>query len=170
MHVATEVYREVTDIETVKIPEDFFNKTFIRHLIFGTGETSKRNERVHALHWNHPEYRFNRARFRGDGRIYTSGAMKYLTIVKKHLTMDLERFMTRAVFVLCPGLSRKGIWAVINGITNDSKSEREIEFIGKKPSRRSTNEDSVIRAVIEEHRAVLGLANQTDKISELKKG
>jgi hypothetical protein len=31
------------------------------------------------------------------------------------------------------------------------------------------NEDSVIRAVIQEHRAVLELANPTEKISELKK-
>jgi len=31
------------------------------------------------------------------------------------------------------------------------------------------NEDSVIRAVIQEHRAVLELANPTEKISELNK-
>jgi hypothetical protein len=77
--------------------------------------------------------------------------------------------MIRAVFALYPSISRNGKWAIINGITNDRKHEDQIEFVGEKTSRRSTNEASIIRAVIREHRAVLGLANPTDKISELKK-
>jgi len=58
---------------------------------------------------------------------------------------------------------------MINGITKDRKREDEVEFVDKKTSRRSTNEASVIRAVIQEHRAILGLANPTEKVSELKK-
>jgi hypothetical protein len=77
--------------------------------------------------------------------------------------------MIRAVFALYPGLSREGKWAIINGITKDRKHEDEIEFVDKKTSRRNTNEASVIRAVIQEHRAVLGLVNPADKISELEK-
>jgi hypothetical protein len=50
-----------------------------------------------------------------------------------------------------------------------SQHEDEIEFVDKKASHRGTNIASVIRVLIEEHHAVLGLANQTDKISELKK-
>jgi hypothetical protein len=52
---------------------------------------------------------------------------------------------------------------------NDRNYGNEVEFVDKKESNQSTNENSVIRAVIEEHRAVLGLANPTDKISALKK-
>jgi len=83
--------------------------------------------------------------------------------------MNLECFMIRAVFALYAGISCKGIWAIINGITNDRRHEDEVEFVDKKASKVSTNEASAIRAVIKEHRAVLGLANPTDKISELKK-
>jgi hypothetical protein len=95
--------------------------------------------------------------------------MKYPTNLKDHLTVNLERFMIRAVVALYLGLSRNGQWAIINGVTNDRKREDEVEFVDKKTSRRSTNEASGIRAVTEEHRAVLGLVHPTDKISELKK-
>jgi hypothetical protein len=95
--------------------------------------------------------------------------MKYITNLKNHLTMNLERFMIRAVFALYPGIARKGKWAITNGVTNDRKHEQEIEFVGEKASNESTNEATVIRAAIQEYRAVLGLANTTDKISELKK-
>jgi hypothetical protein len=137
--------------------------------MLGTGETRTENELVHVLHENFAEFRFEGTRYRGDRDTYTYGAMKYLTNLKKHLRMNLERFMICAVFAIYPGLSRKGISAIINGITNDRKHEDYIEFVDEKKSRRSTNEASVIRAVIQEHRAVSGLANSREKISELKK-
>ena len=111
---------------------------------------------MYALHENFAEFRFERTRYKGDGNIYTYGVMKYITNLKKHLTENLERFMKRAVFALYPGISRKGIWAMINGITNDRKYKDEIEFVDMKTSRRSTNEASVIRAAVQEHRAALG--------------
>jgi hypothetical protein len=77
--------------------------------------------------------------------------------------------MIRAVFALYPGISRKGKWAIINGITNDRKHEDEVEFVDKKASNESTDEASVIRAVIQEHRAVSGLTNPTEKVLDLKK-
>jgi len=45
--------------------------------------------------------------------------MKYIANLKNHLTMNLERFMIRAVFARYPCISRKGIWAIITGITKD---------------------------------------------------
>jgi len=137
--------------------------------MLGTGETRRQNELVHALHDKHPFYSFNGTRYKGDQDIYTYGAMKYITNLKNHLTTNLERFMIRAVFALYPGLSRNGKFAIINGITKDRKHEGEVEFVDKKTSKESTNEASVTRAAIQEHRAVLGLVNPTDKISELKK-
>jgi hypothetical protein len=90
--------------------------------------------------------------------------------------MNLECFMIRTVFALYGGISCKGIWAIINGITNGRRYEDEVAFVDMRVSNGSTNEASVIRAVIQEHRAViqehravLGLANPTDKISALKK-
>jgi len=124
---------------------------------------------VRALHEKHPFYSFNGTRCRGDRDIYDYGAMKCITNLKNHLTTNLERFLIRAVVALYPGLSRNGKWAIINGIMKDRKREDEVEFVDKKTSRRSTNEASVIRAVIQEHRAILGLANPTEKVSELKK-
>jgi len=132
-------------------------------------EARRENVLVHALHEKHSFYSFEGTRYKGDRDIYAYGAMKYLANLKNHLTVNLERFMIRAVFALYPGLSRKGKWAIINGITNDRQHEDEIEFVDKKATHRSTNEDSVIRAVIQEHRAVLGLVNPAEKVSELEK-
>jgi hypothetical protein len=169
MHLAREMYRDVAHMETVEIPDEFFHKTFIRHLMLGTGEARKENVLVHALHENYPEYRFDGTRYRVDSCIYAYGPKKYLTNLKNHLTMYPERFMICAVFALYPGISRKGFWAIINGITNDRKYEDEIEFVDKKTSRRSTNGASVIRATIQEHRAVLGLLSPTGKLPNMKK-
>jgi len=169
MHLVREMYRDVVHMETVEIPGEFFDKTLIRQLMLGTEKARRENVLVHALHEKHSFYSFEGTRYKGDWDIYSYGAMKYLTNLKNHLTANFERFMIRAVFALYPGLSRKGKWAIINGITNDRQHEDEIEFVDKKATHRSTNEDSVIRAVVQEHRAVLGLANPTDKISELKK-
>jgi hypothetical protein len=124
---------------------------------------------VRALHEKHPFYSFNGTRCRGDRDIYDYGAMKCITNLKNHLTTNLERFLIRAVVALYPGLSRNGKWAIINGIMKDRKREDEVEFVEKKASNESTNEASVIRAVIQEHRAVLGLVNPAEKVSELKK-
>jgi len=119
MHLAREMYRDVTQIETVEIPDESIDKTFIQHLMLGTEKARKENVLVHTLHEKHPFYRFNGTRYKGDSNIYDYGAMKYLTNLKNHLTMNLERFMIRAVFALYPGLSRYGIWAIIDAITKD---------------------------------------------------
>jgi len=66
MHLAREMYEDVAHMETVEIPDEFFDKTFIRHLMLGTAETRRENERVHALHENFAEFRFESNRYRGD--------------------------------------------------------------------------------------------------------
>jgi len=169
MQLAREIDEDVAHMETVEVPDEFFDMTFIRRLMLGTEKARRENERVHGLHEKHPIYTFEFTRYKGDGGMYDYGAMEYLTNLRNHLTMNPERFMIRAVFALYPGLSRKGVWAITNGIANDRKYEDEIEFVHKKTPRRSTNEASVIHAAIQEHRAFLGLANPAAKISELKK-
>ena len=106
--MAREMYRDVTHMETVEIPDEFFDNIFVRHLMLGTRETRRENERVHALHENFAEFRFEGNRYKGDSTIYIYGAVKYLTNLRNHLTMDLEHFMIRAVFALDPRISRKG--------------------------------------------------------------
>jgi len=81
--------------------------------MLGTAEARRENERVHVLHEKHLFYSFDGTRYTGDADIYEYGAIKYLTNLKNHVTMNLERFMIRAVFALYPGISRKGIWAII---------------------------------------------------------
>jgi hypothetical protein len=169
MHLVNGMEEDVTDIIAVDIPGEIFNKTFIRHMMLGTGEASRRNERVHALHENHAEYRFNGTRYRGDADIYRHGTMKYLTNLKNQFTMNMKGFMIRSIFALYPGLSRRGTQAIIDGIANDSKNEQKIEFVDDKTSRRRKNEASVIRAAIKEHRAVLGLVNPAEKLRNMKK-
>ena len=58
---------------------------------------------------------------------------------------------------------------MINGVANESKNAQEIELVDGKMSRRRRNEASVIRAAIRKHRAVLGLANSQEKISNMEK-
>ena len=122
---------------------------------------------MHSLHETNAEFRFNNYRYKEDGDIYCSGAMKYLTNLEKHVIVNLERFMIRCTSALYPSVSRKGIWAIINGITNGRQHEEEIKFVGKKILRRRRNEASVIRAAIQEHRAFLRLLNPADKISDM---
>jgi len=81
--------------------------------MLGTAEARRENERVHVLHEKHLFYSLEGTRYTGDADIYEYGAIKYLTNLKNHLAMNLERFMIRAVFALYPGISRKGIWAII---------------------------------------------------------
>jgi hypothetical protein len=69
MHLAREMYRDVTHMETVEIPDEFFDKTFIRHLMLGTAEALKENMLVHALHENLVEFRFEGNRYRGASDI-----------------------------------------------------------------------------------------------------
>jgi len=59
--------------------------------------------------------------------------------------------------------------SIINGITNDSKNEQEIEFVDKKTSHMRKNEASVNRTTIKEHRAVLGLVNPIENVSDMEK-
>jgi len=169
MHLVRKMNEDVTDIKTVEVRVEFFDKTVIRHLMVGTGETSWRNERVHVLQENFAECRCEGTRYSGDGNIYSHGAMKYLTNLRDHMTFNLECFLIRSIFALHRGLSCQGIWASIDGITNDRQHKDETEFVGEMASHRRKNKDSVIRAAIQEHRAVLGLANPAEKISALKK-
>jgi hypothetical protein len=90
----------------------------------GTGKTSWRDERVHVLQENFAENRFNGTSYKDDSHIYEYGVMKYLTNLKNHMIVRLERFMVRSFFALYPGLSRKGIWAIIHGITKDRHHEQ----------------------------------------------
>jgi len=163
MHLASEMYRDVTHMETVEIPDEFFDKSFIRHLMADTRKASMRKERVHDLLKKCPFHSFNSTPYRGDSNVYVLGATKYITNLKNHVIVKLERLIIRAVFALYPGISRKGIWAIINGKAKDRQHEDEVEFVDKKPSSRSTNENSLIRSVIHEHGAVLGLANPADR-------
>jgi hypothetical protein len=135
-------------LETVEIPDDFFDTTFIRHLMLGTAETRRENVLVHGLYEKHPFHRFEGTRYKRDRDIYMYGAMKYITNLKNPLAANLERFMIRTVFPLCPRISRKGVWVIINGITNDRKREDEVEFVREKASCSSTNEAAVMRAAI----------------------
>ena len=96
MHLVREMYRDVTHVEMVEIPDEFFDKTFVRQLMLGTEETWRENERVHVLHENFAKFCFEGTRYKGDRDIYDYGAMKYLTNLKNHLNMNLERFMIRA--------------------------------------------------------------------------
>jgi len=41
MHLVKEMYLYVTNMETVGIPDEFFDNTFFRHLMLGTGEERK---------------------------------------------------------------------------------------------------------------------------------
>jgi len=76
MHLVSEMYRDVTHMETVEIRGESFDITFIRHLMLDTGEARRENVLVHALHEKHPFDGFEGTRYKGDRDIYDYGAMK----------------------------------------------------------------------------------------------
>jgi hypothetical protein len=162
MHMAREMYRYVPHIKTVDVPEGFLSKTFIGQLIFGIGETSRRNEQERALHEIHPVFRFDGTRHRGDADIFSYGEIKYLTDLRNYMIVNLKRFMVRSTLALYPGVSRRARWTLVDGIANDSKNEKKIEFIDENTSHIGKNDASVIRATIQEQRAVLGLVNPVE--------
>jgi hypothetical protein len=43
------MYRDVTHMETVEIPDEFFDMTFIRQLMLGRAEAQREKERIHVL-------------------------------------------------------------------------------------------------------------------------
>jgi len=90
MHLAREMYEQVTHMETVEIPGEFFDKTSFRYLMHGTAGTWRENVLMYTLHENFAVFRFEGARHRGDSHIYTYGAMKYITNLKNHLTENLD--------------------------------------------------------------------------------
>jgi hypothetical protein len=65
MHMVNEMHDNATDTRTVEVPGEFFNKTFARHLMVGTGEPSTNNERVHAFHENFAGFGFEGASIQG---------------------------------------------------------------------------------------------------------
>jgi len=71
--------------------------------------------------------------------------------------------MIRVVIVLYPGLFREGMLAIIDGMKDDRQHEQEIIFVDKRTSRRRKSRYSVIRASIQKHRSVSGLANPRAK-------
>jgi hypothetical protein len=76
MHLVRAMHRDVTHMERVEVPDEFFDKTFIRQLMLGTGGMRRENELVHALHEIFAEFPFEGNRYSGDGNIYIYGAMK----------------------------------------------------------------------------------------------
>jgi len=66
MRLAREMHEDVTHMETVEIPDEFFDNTFISRLMLGTEEARRENELVDALHEKHPFYSFEGIRIKGD--------------------------------------------------------------------------------------------------------
>jgi len=88
-HLESELHRDLTHIAEVMFSEEFFNKNFINHLTVFYGQTSRRNEQVHASPKNYAKIRFNGARHRCDADIYVYSAMMCLTIVRNHTILNV---------------------------------------------------------------------------------
>jgi hypothetical protein len=148
MHLAREMYRDVTQMETVDVPDEFFDKTCIRHLMFGTAEARRETQLVYDLHENFAEFRFEGTRYRDECCIYEYRAMGCLMNVRNLKILNVFLFMIRVFFALYPCLFREGIRGIIDGIKNDSQHEQDMKFVDKRTSRRRKNEASVIRSTI----------------------
>jgi len=148
MHLAREMYRDVTQMETVDVPDAFFDRTCIRYLMLGTAEARRETQLVYALHENFAEFRSEATRYRGECCIYEYRAMGCLTNVRSLKILNVFLFMIRVLFALYPCLFREGIRGIIDGIKNDSQHERDMKFVEKKTSRWRKNEASVLRSII----------------------
>jgi hypothetical protein len=105
---------------------------------------------------------------RGNADIYTYAAIKYFKNQRNYMIVNLKRFIVRSTIALYPGCSRRARWTIIDGITNDSKNEKEIEFVDESTSHRRKNGAPGTRAPIQEHRAVLGLVNPAEQVAYMK--
>jgi len=122
-----------------------------------------------AFYEYHAECRSDGTRYRGYRDIYSHGAMNYLTNLKNHLTMNLESFMIRSTFCILPGPVSQRNMGHHRCHHERPHHEDEIEFLDKKTPFWRTNEGSVIRVALDDHRAVLGLANPVEKASDMLK-
>jgi len=83
--------------------------------------------------------------------------------VRNHKILILDCITIRVVIALHPDLFREVMLAILDGMKNDRQHEQEIIFVDKGTSHRRRNTYSVIRASIQKHRSVSGLANPRAK-------
>jgi hypothetical protein len=104
-HLVKQLYNNVQDVWTVRVPDKYFDPTFIRQLLLGTSDASVPDPDVTSLHVAFPEYLDDSEHHLGDRNIYSAGAVAYLTNLKNHMRVNLDRFMKRAIYALHPELS-----------------------------------------------------------------
>lgn len=145
------------DLDSVDLPTDIFDATFVRHLMLGTAGTSAAAPWVQHLHAQHPEYLAlnGTARYRGDSNVYSAGAIKYITNLKNHLRLNLERFIGRMVKSY--------------GWSNGEASSTMRRITGRQPRKNPENayvfpERREVVELIGQVRALLGLVDEGAEI------
>ena len=100
MHLLQELFDGVDDdeVHTVQLP-DFTDQTFIRHMMLGTQGATAANAVIQDFHARHPQHLVQGApRFTGDRNIYSAGGTLFITNLKNHLRLNLERFIKRTAY------------------------------------------------------------------------
>jgi len=163
-HLVKQLFDGVQDINTMMsthVPEEFFDQTFIRQLMLGTSGAQAPHQRISSLHQEFPEYLVTTDRHAGDRNIYSAGAIKYVTNLKNHMVMNLERFTKRAIYALFPNATGRQRWETLRGIMGTS-GEKVEEVDGDENDANTLPEE--MTSTIDIHRRVLGLVNATDRV------
>jgi len=172
-HLIKQLYNNDQDISTIQVPSKYFDQTFIRQLLLGTQGASVPDPDIASLHSQFPEYLNDSDRHQGDRNIYSAGATKYLTNMKNHMRVNLDRFMKRSIYALHPDLNGSQKYELmkrIKGLTGHYNEDDDNRDDDNEEEEESTEETPVaedrLSAIVAAHRAALGLVRQTDRISE----
>lgn len=163
-HLVKQMFDGIQDVASMQVPSKFFEQTFIRQLMLGTQDAIVPDADVTTLHQNFPEYLTHRERHRGDRNIYSAGATKYLTNLKNHMRVNLDRFMKRSIYALYPDLSKARKWEMTKRI----KNERDDDY-GEETDDDDDEDpegDDEFQEAIEAHRVALGLVLPKDRVSQ----
>ena len=160
-------------IATVQVPQKFFGQTFVRQLMVGTDDALDPDPDVEELHRGFPQYLDHSGRHTGDGNVYTFGANKYLTNVKNHMRVNLDRFMRRTLNALYPHLSGTRRYELVRrikgGNTDDVDDDDDNDLVDDGDGdvqQGHVHEDGLhMDAIVRVHRAALGLATPQDRVS-----
>jgi len=171
-HLVKQMYNNVQDISTVRIPDKYFEQTFIRQLILGTNGAIVPDPDVTALHNEFPEYINTSGRHAGDRNIYSAGAVTYLTNLKNHMRVNLDRFMKRSIYALHPEVSgpqkyelMKRIKGLIGRYDDGGEYVEDSDNETEEGDDDETEPPDHLGDIVNTHRAALGLSRQTDRVS-----
>lgn len=136
----------------VQVPE-FWDQTFLRHLLLGTEGATQPNPLVADLYQRHPTIFAVHERCRGDCQIYSAAAIKLSANIRTHFKVNFPKVVKRFLYMV-KGLNTEEGYLVqrqLYGWTGNILSKK----------RKKTIDVTKVNDTLREIRTVMMLENQT---------